>query len=80
MVVHDVHDHRDAGGVAGVDESLQRVGASVRVVHRVEVDAVVPPAALARERGHRQQLDRADAEVDEVADVLDGAVERAGAR
>jgi hypothetical protein len=38
------------------------------VVRRVEVDAVVAPAALARELRDRHQLDVGDAQVDQVVE------------
>ena len=60
-----------------VDEALQRLRAAVRLVHRVEVDAVVAPAPAPVERGDRHQLDDVDAEVDEVVEPLGGGVQRA---
>ena len=61
--------------MAGVDQALEAVRAAVGVVGRVQVDAVVAPAALAGELGDGHQLDGVDAEVDEVVEVVDGAVE-----
>jgi hypothetical protein len=46
-------------------------------VDRVQQDAVVAPATLARERRHRHDLHRADAEGDEVGQAGDGAAEGA---
>src|SRR5690606_14587132 len=77
VVVDDVHHYADASRVAGVDESLEAVGAAVGVVRGEQVDAVVAPAAVAGELGHGQQLDGVDAELDEVGQAGDGAVEGA---
>ena len=64
--------------MARVDETACRpVGPAVGVVRGEEVDAVVAPAAVARELGHRHELDGVDAQLDEVVEVLDDAVERA---
>ena len=61
----------------GVDEPRQAVGPAVgRTARRVDVDAVVAPAARARELGDRHELDRGDAELGELAQVRDRAVER----
>ena len=46
-------------------------------MHGVERDAVVPPAATAREGVDRQQLDQVDPELDEVVKAFDHAVEGA---
>ena len=56
VVVHHVEQHRQAPGVAGVHEPLQRVRPAVRLVHGPQVDPVVTPAVLAGERGDRHQL------------------------
>jgi hypothetical protein len=56
---------------------LKPVRPAVRVVHGVPRDAVVAPAPLAGEGVARQQLDGADAELDEVVEALDRRVEGA---
>ena len=77
VVVDDVEADRETAGVRLVDEPLQRRRAAVRLVHRVQVDAVVAPAVLPVERGDRHELDGRHPEVDEVVEPLDGGVERA---
>lgn len=77
VVVDDIERDTEAAGVRGVDEALQRRRTSVGVVDGVEGDAVVAPAALARESGDRHQLDDVDAELGEVVEALDRRVERA---
>ena len=76
VVVDHVENHADPGGVGGVDEALEPVGPAVGVVGGEQVDAVVPPAAIAGELDHRQQLEVGDAEVDEVGQLLDRRLER----
>ena len=63
--------------MAGVDQPLEPVRSAVGVVRRVQVDAVVAPAAHAGELLHRHQLDVRDAELDEMVEPLDRAGERA---
>ena len=80
MVVDDVEDHAETATMAGIDETGEAFRPSIGVVRRVEVDAVVAPAAVAGELGHGQHLDRIDAQIDQRVEVLDRAVERAGGR
>ena len=77
MVVDDVEDHGQAGGVGGVDEPLEPLRAAVGGLRGRHVDAVVAPAAAARELGHRHQLDRGDAELAQLGQVRDRRLERA---
>ena len=56
--------------VRGIDEASEPFGAAVGAVRRGQVDAVVAPAALAGEVGDRHQLDRVDAELRELGQVL----------
>ena len=63
--------------MGGVDEARERLGAAVGRLRRAQVDAVVAPAARARELGDRHQLDGGDAELGERRQVRDRAVERA---
>ena len=78
--MHEVEDDRQARVVRRVDEAAQRVGPAVRLVHRVQRDAVVAPAVRPVERAQRHQLDVADAEVAQVPEVRDRGVERPGSR
>ena len=77
VVVDDVEDHGQAGGVGGVDEPLEPLRAAVGGLRGRHVDAVVAPAAAARELGHRHQLDRGDAELAQPGQVRDRRLERA---
>ncbi len=79
VVEHRVDQHPQAARVAGVDEPDQAVGAAVGFVHAVPQHAVVPPAAGAGERVDRHQLDEVDSEIDQVVQLFDGGVQRAGA-
>ena len=71
VVVHDVEHHAETARVARIDEAFQAFWPAVLVMRRVQVDAVVTPAALAGELDHRHQLDRVDAERDEVVEMID---------
>ena len=77
MVVDHVQPDRQAVRVRGVHEAVQPVGAPVRLVHRVQADAVVAPAAAARKRRDRHQLDHVDAQVGQMLQVRDGGIEGA---
>ena len=74
-----VVDHVENGGepppMACIDESLETRRAAVRVVRRVEIDAVVAPAALSRELLDRHQLDVSHPELDEMVEALARRVE-----
>ncbi len=54
--------------MAGVHQRLQILGPPVAAFRRVEQHPVVSPAARARELGHRHQLDRGDAQINEVVE------------
>ena len=60
-----------------VDEARKPLGAAVRSVGSKGVEAVVAPAALAREGGHGHQLDRGHAELAERGQTGDDGVEGA---
>ena len=94
VVVDDVEQHLDAGGVQVLDHGLELVEHALRVgrrgvggvggeeAHRV-VAPVVPQASqheigLVGERVHGQQLDRGDTEPEQVVD--EGRVGEAGIR
>jgi len=80
MVVDDVHDDADPALMARVDEALQPVRAAVRLVNGVEIDPVVAPAVMPRVTVARKQLHRVDAEVREMVEVRDRAIEGAFGR
>ncbi len=76
VVVHDVEDHAELVGVAGVDQPLQPFGPAVVLAGGEEGDAVVAPAEVAGEVVDRHQLDVRHAERLEVRQPLDRRVER----
>ena len=78
VVVDDIQDHGQAGQMARVDKTLHRLGTAIGLVGREQVDAVVTPAARAGELGHRHDLDRIHAELDQVGEALDRGIERSG--
>ena len=77
MVVDDVQDDAEAAGVRGVHQATQRLRAAVDAAGREEIDAVVAPVALARELGHRHQLQRRHAQRAQRIEPFDQRVERA---
>ena len=77
VVVDDVEDDTEAPGVRSVDETHESFGAAVGAVDGEEPHPVVPPAAESGEVGHRHDFDGVDAEVDEMAQALDGGIEGA---
>jgi hypothetical protein len=62
--------------VRRVDQPREPLGAAVGGVRGIGVEAVVTPAAVPWEGRHRHQLDRGHAEVAQLAEVRDHAVER----
>ena len=80
MVVDDVEHDGEARGVRGVDQALEALRAAVARLRGRQVDAVVAPAARARELGDRHDLDRGDPQLGEAGQVLDRGVERPLAR
>jgi hypothetical protein len=77
VVVDDVLDHTETSLVARVDEELVDGWSAVGLVHRVPQHAVVTPVVRAVERVDGQQLDEVDAQVNEVVEPFDRALERA---
>ena len=77
MVVDDVEDHREAAGVGRRDQPGESLGAAVGGLRGAQVDAVVAPAAGARELGDRHQLDRGHAELREPVELPDRGLEGA---
>ena len=71
VVVDHVEDHGDAALVAGVDQRLEVVGRAVAVVRRELKHAVVAPAPRAGELRHRHQLNRRDAQFDQLIQKRD---------
>jgi len=77
VVVHHVHHHPDAAGVAGIDQPLQPIRSPITVVGGEQVDTVVAPPPIPRELGDGQQFDGVDAERDQVVQPAHHGVERA---
>ena len=77
VIIDDVEQHHDAGGVGRVDQRLEVVRAAIGVGGRVGQHAVVAPVAVTREGGDRHDLDRRHAEIGEVAEPVDGGTEGA---
>jgi hypothetical protein len=77
VVVDHVEHDRETPRVAGVDEPSQTVGPAVGRLRRPQVDAVVAPVAGAGELRDGHDLERGDAELDEVVEPRDRRVERA---
>ncbi|MEY9485415.1 hypothetical protein RKD26_001209 [Streptomyces calvus] len=80
VVVHDVQDHTQTQRVRPVDEPLQSVRPAVRLVHRPQRHALVPPPVHAREGTHRHQLHVGHAQLREMTQTFGGGVEGALAR
>jgi len=78
VVVDDVEDHAEPGGVRGVDEARELFRPAVRLVRGARVEPVVAPAACAGERRDRHELDRRDAELAETGETREDAVKRPG--
>ena len=72
VIVDDVEQHHEAGGMGGVDERLQVVRAAIGVGRREGQHAVIAPVPPARESGDRHDLDGGDAEIDQMAELADG--------
>ena len=77
MVVNDVEHDPEPAPVAGGDKALKAFGAAIPTVRRPQVRTVVPPSACPAAFSHGHHLDDRDAQVDQVVQVVDGAVERA---
>ena len=75
VVVDDVENDAETGGMTFVDQLLETGWTPVGVVRGEEIHAVIPPPAIARELGDWHQLDGVDAERDEVRKMVDHTVE-----
>ena len=78
VVVYHVQHHRQPSRMRFVHELLQAFGASVSVMRRPEVHAVVAPSAVARKLAHGHELDPAHSQLDQVVEMLHRARERPG--
>ena len=77
MVVDDVEQHHQPALVRGLDERFQVLRAAVGRIRRIGQDAVVAPVPPARKIADRHDLDRGDAELDEMVELVDRGAERA---
>jgi hypothetical protein len=75
VVVDDIQEDREPTIVAGVNQPLQPVRSAVAGLDREGVDAVVAPIPLPRELGHGHDLKCCDAQVDQMVQLGDDAVE-----
>ena len=57
MIVNNIQNNAETKSVRRIDESLHPVGAAVRMMRRVEIDAVVSPSARLLRIRHRHQFD-----------------------
>ena len=71
VVVDHVEHHGQAQAMRFVDKAAKIVGRAVQPSRRVQVHAVVAPAKLAGELGHRHHFDHRDADVDEQRQLFD---------
>ncbi len=77
VIVDDVEKGHEPARVRGIDQRTQIVGTAVGTVGRVEQHTVITPVAAAGEISHRHQLDRGEAGVDHVIELVDGRAEGA---
>ena len=75
VVVDHIEDHREILRVARVDEALESVRSTVRLKGSKQEDPVVTPAALSGELVHRHHLQVRDAEICQVVQMVDRAIE-----
>lgn len=75
VVVDDVEKQRQPLRMAGIHQTAEPLGPSVRLVRGEQRGAVVAPVAIAREGHHRHQLERGDAEVSQVGELRGDAGE-----
>ena len=59
----------------GIDQLAEARRSAIRRMRREDVDAVVTPAVMTRELGNRHELDMRDAQLDQVIEQRDGALE-----
>src|SRR5262249_60586938 len=74
MIVDHVEDDRDAARMGGVDETSQPVRTAVTLLDSEYVGRVVSPGNIGWKFVGRKQLDRVDAEVDQVIEAADDGV------
>ena len=75
VIVDDVERHREPGRVRGVDQALEGVGASVAVLRREELHAIVAPVPRAGKLRDGHQLDDGDSEIAKLREPRDDRVE-----
>ena len=77
VVVDDVQDDPQVPAMAGVDEPLETVGPAIGTVGGPEVGTVITPSPSPAAFGHGHDLDHVYAQVDQVAQMVNGPVESA---
>ena len=80
MVVDDVEKHHQAAQMRFINQRLEVFRPSVAAVRRIEQHAVIAPIAPPGEIGDRHQLDRGQAGLDHMVELLDRAAKAAGRR
>ena len=75
MVVDDVKNHRDAAGMRSVDEPAETVRSAVTLLDREDEGGVIAPGNVAGEFIGRHHLNGVDAEILEIVELADDAVE-----
>ena len=71
MVVNDVEDDTQTGGVRVIDERAEVVGRPVLMCRRIRKHTVVAPAEVTRKLRYRHQFDGRDARVGEKRKLCD---------
>ena len=80
VVVDDVEKHHQAALVRGVDQRLEIFRPAIGAVRREEQHAVVAPVPAAGKIGDRHQLDRGEARLGDMVELVDRGAKRAVAR
>ena len=77
VVVDDVEQHHQPAGVGGFDQRLQVLGPAIGGIRSVGQHAVVAPVAAAGKITDRHDLDRGDAERNQMVELADRGAKRA---
>ena len=75
MVVDDIENDAEPGGVTRFDQPFETGGSPVGVMRSEEIRAVIAPPTIAGELSDRHQLKGVDAELAEVGEAVDHTVE-----
>jgi hypothetical protein len=77
VVVDHVKEHGQPAGVSGIDKTLQRIRAAVRLVNGIQIHSIVTPSVIAGEGCHGHQFSVGDPEFSQVVEPGDGRIQRA---